>query len=81
MIIHDYDPTTKPLINMEDFYSKQKKVADKCIIIFSTAIRDCLLSAYACSVIGESDYDIADLTNANHDLGKVMTGLEIVKRV
>ena len=66
---------------MEDFYCRQKKFADKCIIIFSTAIRDCLLSAYACSVIGESDYDIANLPHANHNLGKVVIGVEVVERV
>ena len=32
-------------------------------------------------VLDESDYDITDLPGANHDLGKLMIALEIVKRI
>ena len=53
MIIHDYDIETKPLISLEHFYGRQKKIVDKCFIIFSKVIHEYLLKSYDCSVIGE----------------------------
>ena len=53
MIIHDYDIDTKPLISLEHFYGRQKKIVNKCLIIFSKVIHEYLLKSYDCSVIGE----------------------------
>lgn len=53
MIIHDYDITTKPLVSLESFYGKPKKIVEKCLIVFSKLIHDYLLRSYDCSVIGE----------------------------
>ena len=53
MIIHDFDISTEPVVNIESFYGKQRKIVEKCLIIFSKVIHDYLLSSYDCSVIGE----------------------------
>ena len=53
MIIHDFDISTDPVVSIESFYGEQKKLVEKCLIIFSKVIHDCLLSSYDCSVIGE----------------------------
>lgn len=52
MIIHDYDMDTGSLVNLETFYGKQKKLVDKCLILFSGVILRYLLDHYECSVIG-----------------------------
>ena len=52
MIIDDYDIETKPLVNLEAFYGKPKKIVEKCIIVFSSVIHEYLLSHYDCTVIG-----------------------------
>ncbi len=53
MIIHDYDAETEPVLSLEMFYGKQKKLVEKCLIVFSKAIHDYLLDTYDCSAIGE----------------------------
>ena len=53
MIIHDFDANTEPLISLESFYGKPKKIVDKCMILFSKVIHDHLLKTYDCTVIGE----------------------------
>ena len=53
MIIHDYDITTNPVLSLESFYGKQKKIVEKCLVIFSKVIHDYLFHRYDCSVIGE----------------------------
>ena len=53
MIIHDYDAETEPVLSLEMFYGKQKKLVEKCLIVFSKAIHDYLLDTYDCSVIGQ----------------------------
>ena len=53
MIIHDYDPDTDPIVNMESVYGKQKQIVDKCLVLYSKVIHDDLLNQYDCSVIGE----------------------------
>lgn len=53
MIIHDYDVSTEPLVSLESFYGKPKKIVEKCLIVFSKVIHDHLLCSYDCSVIGE----------------------------
>ena len=53
MIIHDFDISTDPVVSIESFYGKQKRIVEKCLIIFSKVIHDYLLSRYDCSVIGE----------------------------
>lgn len=55
MIIHDFDNSTEPIVNIEQFYGKPKKIVEKCLILFSKVIHDYLLSHYDCSVIGELD--------------------------
>ena len=53
MIIHDYDINTKPLVSLESFYGKPKKIVEKCLIVFSKVIHDSLLGSNDCSIIGE----------------------------
>ena len=53
MIIDDFDNETQPVVNLESFYGKPKKIVEKCLIIFSKVIHDHLLNTYECSVIGE----------------------------
>ena len=53
MIIHDFDISTEPIVSIESFYGEQKKIVEKCLIIFSKVIHDYLLSSYDCSVIGK----------------------------
>ncbi|MBR5110817.1 MAG: nucleoside phosphorylase [Clostridia bacterium] len=53
MIIHDFDNSTAPIVNIEHFYGKPKKIVEKCLILFSKVIHDYLLSHYDCKVIGE----------------------------
>ena len=55
MIIHDFDNSTEPIVHIEQFYGKPKKIVEKCLILFSKVIHDYLLSHYDCSVIGELD--------------------------
>ncbi len=52
MIIHDYDVETEPLISLEDFYGKPKKLVQKCLIVFSETIHEYLLDSFDCSIIG-----------------------------
>ena len=52
MIIHDFDPKTPSMIDMEAFYGPQKHLVDKCLILFSKEIHDGLLDRYDCTVIG-----------------------------
>ncbi len=52
MIIHDYDPHTRPIVRMEAFYGEKKHLVDRCLVIFSKEIHDHLLSRYDCDVIG-----------------------------
>lgn len=53
MIIHDFDTGTQPIVTLESFYGKPKKLVDKCMILFSKVIHDYLLQSYRCTVIGE----------------------------
>ena len=53
MIIDDFDIETQPVVNLESFYGKPKKIVEKCLITFSKVIHDYLLNTYDCSVIGE----------------------------
>ena len=53
MIIHDYDINTDPVITLESFYGKPKKITEKCLIVFSKVIHDYLLHNFDCSAIGE----------------------------
>ena len=55
MIIHDFDPTTEPIVDIGQFYGKPGKIVDKCLILFSKVIHDHLLSHYECSEIGGLD--------------------------
>ena len=48
MIIHDFDISTEPIVSIESFYGKPKKIVEKCLIIFSKVIHDHLLSSYDC---------------------------------
>ena len=48
-----YDIDTDPVVSLESFYGKPKKLVEKCLILFSRTIHDHLLSKYDCSVIGE----------------------------
>ena len=52
MIIHDFDPKTPSMIDMEAFYGPQKHLVDKCLVLFSKEIHDGLLGRYDCTVIG-----------------------------
>ena len=53
MIIHDFDDKTEPLVTLESFYGKPKKIVEKCLVLFSKVIQDYLLHTYDCSIIGE----------------------------
>ena len=53
MVIHDYDINTDPVVSLESFYGKPKKLVEKCLIVFSKVIHDYLLHSYECSIIGE----------------------------
>lgn len=52
MIIHDFDPETPSMIDMEAFYGPPKHLVDKCLVLFSKEIHDHLLDIYDCTVIG-----------------------------
>ena len=52
MIIHDFDPKTPSMIDMEAFYGPRQHQVDKCLILFSKEIHDGLLDRYDCTVIG-----------------------------
>ncbi len=52
MVIDDYDFETEPIVNLQSVYGDQKHIVDKCMILYSKAIHDHLLSNYDCSVIG-----------------------------
>lgn len=52
MIIHDFDPKTPSMIDMEAFYGLRQHQVDKCLILFSKEIHDGLLDRYDCTVIG-----------------------------
>ena len=52
MIIHDFDPKTPSMIDMEAFYGPRQPQVDKCLILFSKEIHDGLLDRYDCTVIG-----------------------------
>ncbi len=54
MITHDYDADKQSVVNLEAFFGKQKKLVDKCLILFSNAILRFLLDRYECSVIGSA---------------------------
>ena len=43
MIIHDYDIDTEPIVNMESVYGKQRRILEKCLILYSKVIYDYLL--------------------------------------
>ena len=45
MIIDDFDIDTQPVVNLESFYGKPKKIVEKCLITFSKVIHDYLLSS------------------------------------
>ena len=53
MIIHDYDIDTEPVVDLESFYGKPKKLVDKCLILFSKVLYEHLLASFDCTVIGE----------------------------
>lgn len=53
MIIHDYDIDTEPIVELESFYGKPKKLVEKCLIVFSEQIHQYLLSRYDCTEIGQ----------------------------
>ena len=48
MITDSLDIATETYINEEDFYGKQGKMVDTCIIIFSDQIYQKILTTYAC---------------------------------
>ncbi|MBR5667527.1 MAG: nucleoside phosphorylase [Lachnospiraceae bacterium] len=52
MVIDDFDSVTKPIVDIESFYGKSKKVVEKCMIIFSKEIYDFLLNENECTQIG-----------------------------
>ena len=39
MIIHDFDSGTEPIVSIESFYGKQKKIVEKCLIILDMGDR------------------------------------------
>ena len=51
MIIHDYDIETEPVVRMEAFYGEKKHLLDKCLILFSREIHDCLLRTFDCTAV------------------------------
>lgn len=53
MITDSFDIATETYINEEDFYGKQGKMVDTCIIIFSDQIYQKILTTYACKKISE----------------------------
>ena len=53
MIIHDYDPDTEAIVNLESVYGKQRHIVDTCLILYSKVIHDHLLEHHECSLIGE----------------------------
>ena len=36
MIIHDFDISTEPVVNIESFYGKQRKIVEKCCFSVKT---------------------------------------------
>ena len=52
MIIHDYDAQTEPLVRLEAFYGPKKRLADKCLILFSKEIHDHLVETLDCMEVG-----------------------------
>ena len=55
MITEDFDSVTEAIVDIKNFYGEQKKIVDKCMIIFSKEIYDYLLNNYECTEIGRSN--------------------------
>ena len=55
MITDDFDGVTEAIVDIKNFYGEQKKIVEKCLIIFSKEIYDYLLSNYECTEIGRSN--------------------------
>ena len=80
MIIHDFDISTEPIVSIESFYGKQKRIVEKCLILFSKVIHDYLLSHYDCSLIGEipvcnGNINIYSFTPDNESIAFYLSGI------
>lgn len=53
MITEAFDPETRPIIGLSDFYGEQQHLADVCIITFSTQILQSVLSTRECRKLTE----------------------------
>ena len=47
-----YDIKTEPVVQLSAFYGEPKKIAEKCLILFSKELHDYLLQKYTCREIG-----------------------------
>ena len=48
-----YDVESEPIVSFEAFFGPKKLLADKCLVIFSKVIYDCMLQKFDCTQIGE----------------------------
>ena len=80
MITDSFDIATETYINEEDFYGKQGKMVDTCIIIFSDQIYQKILTTYACKKIseirgGNGSTDIMSLVYKGKEIAFYLTEL------
>ena len=52
MVTDDFDNSTRPIVDLRNFYGEPKKIVDKCLIIFSKEIYDYLVANHECTKIG-----------------------------
>lgn len=53
MITDSFDPNTRPLVSLRDFYGERRQLVEVCLVTFSRVISDAILSSYECESIGE----------------------------
>lgn len=53
MITDSFDPSSRPLVRLEDFYGEKRHLAEKCLILFSREIYFHLLESFSCSLLAE----------------------------
>lgn len=53
MITSSFDPESRPIISLREFYGEPGDLADVCVITFSHVLRDEILAARDCAVIAQ----------------------------
>lgn len=53
MITDCYDSSTQPVMSLRDFYGEPGHTLDRCLVLFSLALYEHLLSTFPCEKVGE----------------------------